>query len=214
MTKIEFVLVGQIEHKESMERYMRNHFPFLGVKSQDRKKQSKALIKESKKLLLPDLLDLVDNLYMRDEREYQYVAIDLCVANEKRFSFSDMQHLAMYVDMKPWWDSVDAWRKVFGLYIKRQPDDKKALFELFYRHTSFWMRRVSIILQLNERELTDTELLTKSLDYDLNTDEFFIQKAIGWALRQYSKVNPHWVETYIEKHELSALAVREGSKYL
>ena len=76
------------------------------------------------------------------------------------------------------------------------------------------MRRLSIILQLSEKENTDEEMLTKSILHDLETDEFFIQKAIGWSLRQYSKTNPDWVEAFISEVELSPLAKREGLKQI
>ena len=76
------------------------------------------------------------------------------------------------------------------------------------------MRRIAITLQLLEKETLDKELLTKAIEYDINTEEFFIQKAIGWSLRNYSKYNPEWVKTFIAAHELSKLAVKEGSKYL
>lgn len=85
---------------------------------------------------------------------------------------------------------------------------------MFYQHDNFWMRRVAIILQLLEKDTLDTVLLTKAIEYDIKTDEFFIQKAIGWALRNYSKFNPEWVREFVEQHQLSKLAVKEATKYL
>ncbi len=76
------------------------------------------------------------------------------------------------------------------------------------------MRRLSIDLQLLEKETLDTELLTKAIEYDIHTDQFFIQKGIGWALRNYSKFNPNWVRKFVASHDLSKLAVREGTKYV
>lgn len=187
---------------------------FAGLKTPERKRQSKRLIKQSKTVTIPELLAGIGAIYQRSEREYQYVAIDLMVANVKRLSLTDMTQLASLVTQKAWWDSVDTLRKGFGDYIRLHPMDKKAVFDLFNGQPDFWMRRVAITLQLMEKEHTDTQMLTAAILPDLKTPEFFIQKAIGWALRNYSKVDPRWVSRFILTHELSRLASREGSKYL
>ncbi|KRN11086.1 DNA alkylation repair protein [Liquorilactobacillus mali] len=215
MQKItEFKLVGEAELKGPMAAYMKNKFFFVGVKTPERKRQSKELLKVSKKMPLKELIQVIDELYQRSEREYQYVAIDISFANVKRFSFTEMKFLTQYVTQKAWWDSVDAWRKVFGKYVQLYPDEKRRLFELFYKQDNFWMRRISILLQLLEKETMDKELLTLAILYDQHTDEFFIQKAIGWALRNYSKFDSAWVKNFIEEYPLHKLATREASIYL
>ena len=197
-----------------MERYMRNQFKFLGLKTPQRKAASKDFIKESKQMSVSQVMEEIADLYKREEREYQYVAIDIAYANVRRLSFADIQALTHYVQVKSWWDTVDTWRKVFATFVILHPSKKQRVFELFYQHPNFWMRRVSVILQLLERETLDTELLTRAIEYDIHTDEFFIQKAIGWALRNYSKFNPDWVRKFVASHDLSKLAVREGTKYV
>ncbi|GAD16288.1 DNA alkylation repair protein [Lentilactobacillus otakiensis] len=202
------------ENQAPMERYMRNQFKFLGLKTPQRKAASKDFVRESKQLSIPEVMREIATLYDREEREYQYVAIDIAYANVKRLSFADIQTLTQYIQVKSWWDTVDTWRKVFGTFVVLHPVEKRRVFELFYQHPNFWMRRVSIILQLLEKNTLDTDLLTKAIVYDIDTDEFFIQKAIGWALRNYSKFNPDWVRNFVANHDLSKLAVREGTKYL
>lgn len=202
------------ENQLSMERYMRNQFKFLGLKTPQRKAASKDFIKESKQMSVSQVMEEIADLYKREEREYQYVAIDIAYANVRRLSFADIQALTHYVQVKSWWDTVDTWRKVFATFVILHPSKKQRVFELFYQHPNFWMRRVSVILQLLERETLDTELLTRAIEYDIHTDEFFIQKAIGWALRNYSKFNPDWVRKFVASHDLSKLAVREGTKYV
>ncbi|ANZ60353.1 6-O-methylguanine DNA methyltransferase [Secundilactobacillus paracollinoides] len=209
-----FSLIENPINQTPMAKYMRNQFPFAGLKAPERKQQSHDLIQASKKLRISEILSGVTQLYQRPQREYQYVAIDMCVANVRRLSFADITHLTRYITEKSWWDTVDTWRKVFGLYIMRHPEQKQAVFALFYQNANMWMRRVSIILQLTEKETLDTLLLTKAIENDLNTDEFFIQKAIGWALRNYSKMDPEWVKRFIQTHQLSKLARHEGAKYL
>lgn len=209
-----FTLVGEDSNKIPMENYMKNHFSFLGVKSIERRKQSKDLIKESKLLSQVELYQLINMLYEKNEREYQYVAIDLCVANVGKMNWQDLKKYAPLIEEKAWWDSVDAWRKVFGLFIKLQPECKETVFDYFYKHPNFWMRRVAINLQLMEKEKTDLMLLTKAIEYDNSTDEFFIQKAIGWSLRQYSKVDSDWVITYTNESNLTPFAKKEALKLI
>jgi 3-methyladenine DNA glycosylase AlkD len=209
-----FKMTSSKENQVPMERYMRNQFKFLGLKTPQRKAESKAYIKDSKKLPLPEVFQEIADLYKRDEREYQYVAIDMAYANVRRLSFEDIQSLTRYIQIKSWWDTVDTWRKIFGTFVVLHPEEKKRVFSLFYKHNNFWMRRLSIDLQLLEKETLDTELLTKAIEYDIHTDQFFIQKGIGWALRNYSKFNPNWVRKFVASHDLSKLAVREGTKYV
>ncbi|GAA2970568.1 DNA alkylation repair protein [Lentilactobacillus parakefiri] len=209
-----FTMVGNVEDQAPMARYMRNQFKFLGLKTPQRKAASKAFIKASKAIPVAEMMAKIADLYTREEREYQYVAIDVAYANVKRLSFADIQALTKYIQIKSWWDTVDTWRKVFGTFIVLHPEKKHVVFNLFYQHDNFWMRRVAIILQLLEKDTLDTVLLTKAIEYDIKTDEFFIQKAIGWALRNYSKFNPEWVREFVEQHQLSKLAVKEATKYL
>ena len=115
---------------------------------------------------------------------------------------------------KSWWDSIDAWRKVFATWVLAHPTELKQVYAFFYQHENFWYRRVAINLQLLFKEQTDPALLAQAILADLTTEEFFIQKAIGWALRDYSKVNPDWVNNFMQQHSLSKLALREGSKYI
>lgn len=202
------------EKAEQMAAYMKNLFPFAGVTAPERAVLEKELLKESKKLPFIELFDLISFYYHKPEREYQYLAIDLATVNVKRFSFEDVLHFKPFVIDKAWWDSVDSWRKFFGLWGFQNLEEMPQLFEAFFGEKDFWHRRIAINLQLLYKEKTNTVLLKKAIIYDKTTDEFFIQKAIGWSLRQYSKTDHLWVQTLIKTTELSPLAVREGSKYL
>lgn len=109
---------------------------------------------------------------------------------------------------------MDTIKKVFSEWSLRHLESREEIFSWFYGDDNFWRRRLSLILQLGYREKTDVALLEKAIAYDVATDEFFIQKAIGWALRDYSKTNPGWVKSIMTKYPLSKLAISEGSKYL
>lgn len=210
----EIIFPINLANQKPMTAYMKDKFPFAGIKAPERKILTKAFIKGSQKLSEEKLLELIKFYYGKSEREYQYLAIDLATANVKRLSYATIIALVPYISEKAWWDSVDAWRKVFGLRIKYFPQEKNALFALFYQSQDFWQRRVGINLQLMEKAQTDLTLLTKAILKDRLTAEFFIQKAIGWSLRQYSKTDPHWVSSFLATHELSSLAIREASKHL
>lgn len=211
---MEFKLIGQDINREPMTRYMKNQFAFLGVKSPDRKLQERELLRQSRSWETVNIINKIQELYQKPEREYQYVAIDLAQRNFKRFSLTELQSLVELVTQKAWWDTVDSWRKVFASYAIKFPEHKTTIFNWFFQNENLWLRRISIIFQLTEKETLDTEMLTAAIEFDQFTDEFFLQKAIGWALRNYSKVNPGWVGDFLVTHELSRLAVREASKYL
>ncbi|QGG60742.1 DNA alkylation repair protein [Loigolactobacillus bifermentans] len=207
-----FVLQGDAEQAPAMARYMKNQFQFLGIRAPDRKQQEKVLLQHP--LTKAAVLALIEALYTRPEREYQYVAIDLAIRHLKDWSLADLKFLSQYVTQKAWWDSVDSWRSLFGGYAKQFPETKGAIFAMFAGQSNIWMRRVAITLQLQDNAHLDRTLLTQAIEADLTTDSFFIQKAIGWALRQASKVDPTWVRHFVTTHSLSTLAQREAMKYL
>ncbi|MBO0455175.1 DNA alkylation repair protein [Enterococcus hulanensis] len=204
----------QSELAEPMARYMKNLFPFCGVKKPQRALLERPFLKESLTLPLPELIQEIFRNYHKDEREYQYYAIDLAQKNIQRFSLADLAELLPLLAEKSWWDSIDAWRKVFATWVLAHPTELKQVYAFFYQHENFWYRRIAINLQLLFKEQTDPALLAQAILADLTTEEFFIQKAIGWALRDYSKVNPDWVKNFMQQHSLSKLALREGSKYI
>ncbi|WP_409022331.1 DNA alkylation repair protein [Dellaglioa sp. P0083] len=199
---------------KKMEAYMKNNFSYLGIKTPSRRELTKDLMKESKSWPLEELISQILAYYGREEREYQYIAIDLAQKNLKRLTVDEVQVLVELIKVKPWWDSVDALRKVISDFLKLSPINFNDISKQFENHDNFWMRRVGINLQLGYREETDLAYLSKMILNDRTTDEFFIQKAIGWSLREYAKTDENWVIIFIESHDLSKLAVREGLKHV
>lgn len=126
-----------------------------------------------------------------------------------------MPRLKKLAQTKSWWDTIDSLDRLVGTIIVRFPETKEIILA-WSRDEDIWLRRLAIDHQLLRKEETDTELLEKILANNLDQTEFFINKAIGWALRDYSKTNPDWVRAFIERHqtEMAALSIREGSKYL
>ncbi|KRL41577.1 DNA alkylation repair protein [Lacticaseibacillus manihotivorans] len=212
---LDFQFIGDPQNAQAMSAYMRNQFPFIGLKSPQRKTQEKPLLQQAKAWDQSQLLDAFAELYAKPEREYQYAALALARKYATRFNFDGIQTLARYVTVKSWWDTVDNLRPIFWIYLQHHYEDMPKVWALFFGQDDFWLRRVAITLQLSAKSETDLHLLTQAIEYDLITDEFFIQKAIGWALRQYARGNAQWVKAFIHAHpELSKLAVREASKHL
>ena len=127
----------------------------------------------------------------------------------------DISKLKELVLTKSWWDTVDILDKVIGSIIYNNKNLYPIILE-WSKDDNIWLRRVAIDHQLLRKEKTDTDLLEKILVNNLNYTEFFINKAIGWSLRDYSKTNPQWVKDFIEKYKnnMASLSIREASKYI
>ena len=198
----------------SMAKYMKNQFTFLGVPKPIRAQAEKELLKESRQWSTAQLETEIFHYYQRDAREYQYLAIYLFNQNVLRLNLAELKNYLPLIATKEWWDSIDAWRKGFNDYVKANPETLAEVFSWFYQAEDFWFRRISINLQLQSKSATDLLLLEQAILFDRKTAEFFIQKAIGWSLREYSKTDPIYVTNFIAKNNLSRLAAREGGKHL
>ncbi|MFC6181840.1 DNA alkylation repair protein [Lactiplantibacillus daowaiensis] len=201
------------ENQAAMAAYMRNQFDFLGVKAPERQLLTRPIKAQSRQLTSAELSDWLAFYYAQPAREYHYVAIELALANVKRLTPAQYQWCQDQVTVQAWWDSVDSWRKVLATYIF-QHDALTDLGPAYLSAMAMWQRRLGITLQLSRKTLTDTVYLTAAIEMNQADPEFFIQKAIGWALRDYSKTAPEWVTDFLSQHDLSPLAVREASKYL
>lgn len=192
-----------------MEAYMRNQFTFLGIKSPIRASLSKEFLK--KELQWEEIFAL----WELAEREFQYLAIDWLKRRKKELQFLDLAHFKTIIEDKSWWDTIDPLSKIVG-DVSRLDDNGKDTMLAWSKDDNFWVRRTAILHQLGFKEKTDTELLDTIIHNNLGSDEFFINKAIGWALREYAKTNAPWVRAWIDENsdKLSPLTIREGSKYL
>lgn len=186
-----------------MSAYMRERFAFLGVPAPARRAAVKEVLRGRRKAVD---WDLVDDCWARPEREFQYVACDHLKVVP--LGPDDVGRLKGLVTTKSWWDTVDALATTVG-----RAATADQMLE-WARDVDFWVRRVAIQHQLGRREATDTALLGEILTANLGSREFFINKSLGWALRDYSKTNPEWVRGFLARHEVSALTRREASKYL
>ena len=199
---------------KQMEKYLRNKFKFYGLKSPERRKSYHDLIKAEKKNKKIDW-KLLDQAWSDSHREAQYFVCDYLISLEKYLTFEDIDQIFNYIKSKQWWDTIDSLIKPIGKIGLR--DERVNDFMLICsKDNDFWVRRVAIEHQLLRKDKMNIELLEKILENNLNSSEFFINKAIGWALRDYSKSNPEWVREFIENHvsDMAPLSIKEGSKYI
>ena len=208
-------LEGDVEQAKSMSAYMRDQFEFLGIKTPKRRQLCREAFKNARKTAKIDW-ESVELCWQKPQREYQYIACDYLVKMEKFTTLADLPKLKKLVITKSWWETVDTLVKVFTDLYLSYPSEMTPIMLTWSEDSNLWVKRVALEFQLLLKKQTDTELLAKIIINNLGSDEFFINKAIGWALRDYSKTDPKWVAGFIAtyRNELSALSIREGSKYL
>lgn len=197
-----------------MAAYMRNQFPFYGIKAAARRNCYKDILKQEKKKKAVNRA-LLDLCWDDPHREFQYFVTDYLHAMHAFLTFEDIPYLEHFLRSKQWWDTVDALDTAIGNI--GFPDQRvDSLMLRWSEDPDFWVRRASIDHQRGRKEHTNIDLLEFVLVNNLGSSEFFINKAIGWALRDYSKTDPEWVRTFILQHrnQMAPLSVREGSKYI
>lgn len=200
-----------------MSAYLRNKFAFYGIQTPIRRN----IFHEWKKHIPKDLTfeqrwGLVFQLWNSDKREMHYMAVDWINSwNKSVYTHEDIKNVKLLIETNSWWDSVDLIASNFVTnYFKKFPEMIVPIIEEWSVTTNFWLHRSTLIFQLKYKHQTDLELLEKQINRFKNNNEFFIQKAIGWSLREVSKVNPLWTRNAIQRLEIKGLAKREASKHL
>ncbi|NLC40276.1 MAG: DNA alkylation repair protein [Clostridiaceae bacterium] len=202
------------ERAAGMKRYMRDQFSFYGLQAAERRAQYRDVLRAEKKRAEIDWAFL-DLAYTDEYREFQYLAVDYLKGLKHLLTYADVPRLKECIQTKSWWDTIDGLDRIVGS-IGLHDERIDSLMLEWSLDKDFWLRRVAIDHQLDRKEKTDTELLEQILFNNLGSDEFFINKAIGWSLREYSKTDPDWVRNFINKNweQMAKLSIREGSKYI
>jgi 3-methyladenine DNA glycosylase AlkD len=198
-----------------MKKYMRDQFEYLGIKTP----QSKLLMKEfiGKHGLLPieELDSVLRDLWSLPQREFQYAAMNLLDKFEKKLPEKFTATLEYLIVTKSWWDTVDTLAShPVGTHLKRFPAVKKKYLAKWRKSKNMWLRRTAILFQLGYKKETDFDLLCAIIRENLGSDEFFINKAIGWALRQYAYTDAKAVRKFVKATDLHPLSRREAMKHL
>ncbi len=197
----------------SMRAYMRDQFDYLGIPTPVRRKLARTHLKAMAEQ--PIDWDFVDNCWRQPEREFQYLAVDYLSQVSAQLTPADLPRLRGLITTKSWWDTVDGLDTIVGALALRHPELNDTLLA-WSLDDNIWLRRVAIDHQLSRQDQTDTSLLETVIVNNFGQKEFFINKAIGWALRQYARTDPDWVRHFIDRHRdrMASLSIREASKHL
>lgn len=199
---------------DAQARYMKNHFVFFGVPATVWQPIAKAYHKE---LGLPQneaLLDVLEFCYADDHREMHYFALETLEKSIQTFPKDGIHTLEWLITTNSWWDSVDWLAKLVGMHFQKHPDLIVPTTERWMSSQNRWLQRVAIIFQLRYRDKTDEKLLFSYIQRIAHSKEFFLQKAAGWALREYSRWNVAAVIAFVENNQLAPLTKREGLRLL
>lgn len=198
-----------------MKAYMKNHFDFLGIQSQERRLLSRSFIAGTNSFDMSQLWRISELLWYAPEREYQYIAMDMWSKHLSKLSSADINKVEKLIVAKSWWDTVD-WlaARMVGQILSSDKDLKKHRIDAWLKSDNIWLNRSCLLFQLFYRDGCDFVLLKHCITTLMSKNEFFIQKAIGWCLRQHSKYNPSEVLDFINIHNLSPLARKEALKWL
>lgn len=196
--------------------YMRNLFPFLGITKPQREIIEKEIFKKTKLQDLAALQKTLLELWQQDHREFHYTAVCLAQRHRKILTPEILPTLEAMIRAKSWWDTVDTIApNLVGHLVKTHPHLTDAM-DRWIEDPYLWIRRAALLFQLRWKQDTDEERLFAYCQKTLHEKDFFIRKAIGWVLREYSKTNPSAVKKFLSFHQsrLSNLSLREASRYL
>ena len=199
----------------AMKKYMRDQFEYLGIKSPLFKSLMKEFIATYGTPPLYELDVILRDLWALPQREFQYAANGLLSRSENDLPAEFIGTIEYMIVMKSWWDTVDTISGgPLGVHFQRFPTVKEKYLARWRASDNFWLRRATILFQLNYKKETDFPLLCEIICENLNSKEFFINKAIGWALRQYTRIDPEGVRQFVAETPLQPLSAREAVKWL
>jgi len=214
-TIAELVKYSDEERALSMRAYMKDNFVFLGVQSKLRLECIREVLKSYKLASLSNFRHEIEILWLDVNRESQYAAQDLYRKRIKHESADAIDFLQWMLTTKPWWDTVDfIASNLVGPLALKYPEIKQSHLKPWITSENLWLRRTSIIYQLKYKNSVDEVFLQEAIKVNVEDKDFFIRKAIGWALRQYSKFNPDFVKDILAIYPLSNLSRKEASKYI
>lgn len=198
----------------AMAKYMRNNFSFFGIKTEDRRRVFKEIWKENKNEIAENAREIALELYSKPQREFHYCAIEILIKQLKgNYKKKDVQLIEKLIISNTWWDSIDTIAKyILGEYLLEFPLETENVIARFSNSKNMWLNRSAILFQLNYKQKTNFDILKVECNKHKMSKEFFIQKAIGWALREYAKTNPEAVKKFVINNNLMPLSTKEALK--
>ncbi len=203
------------ENAVGMENYMKNNFKFLGIKKPLREELSKPWIKKIILTQFEEIPLICKQLWEMYEREFQYVALELLKKYISNAKIECIKEIEFLICNKSWWDTVDLLAtNISAEYFRLYPEKKLEYIDKWNSSNNIWLNRSAILFQLKYKKRTDFELLKAIISTHKTSKEFFIQKAIGWSLREYAKTNKEAVLEFIETYPIMPLSKREALKHI
>ena len=203
-----------------MKKYMKNNFNFYGVRAP----QCKAILKQHiQKTGLPNsmahLSSVIQCAWQAECRELQYIGMYIMDKSQDVWQVGgqELQDIFEYmITNKSWWDTVDFISSSLIHYWWKSDSDllDKSLAPAWSKSENMWLNRTSIIYQLRRKNETNCDILEEHIMRHNHSNEFFLQKAIGWALREYAKIDSKWVQNFVATHDLKPLSKREALKQI
>lgn len=213
--KSEFIQQSNPNIALKQKAYMRDQFDFFGIKTTERRVIQKPFLAKEFLPKKQEIHPIIKELWSQPQRDFQLFGQELLFKYCKNFEEQDIELLEYMVLNKSWWDTVDFIAcKLMAAFFKIFPEKKREYVEKWLQSENIWLQRSALIFQLKYKEEIDTEILSLGINYLLGSKEFFINKAIGWILREYSRTNPIWVIEFVSKTALAPLSKKEALRLL
>jgi 3-methyladenine DNA glycosylase AlkD len=205
------------EKAEGMAAYMKTDMPFYGVQKPARTRILRHIRSEFAPANRDEYEELATALWELPHREEKYLAQGVATLFRQFIVPQSLPLYERFIDEGAWWDFVDdtATHMIRELVLEH-PDVIWPVVDRWIEHESMWRRRAAIICQVGAKDRTDADRLFAYCEARAHETEFFIRKAIGWALREYARIDPEAVAGFVNAHRehLSGLSFREATKHI
>lgn len=207
-----FAAAAHPENAGYMAAYMQNNFEFLGIKAVPRRIIQRSVIETYG--LPSDSEEFAELCWQQSAREFQLTAMDILERDKHYRQEGILDFYEKLITHKSWWDTVDMLAShLVGGHVLKHPSSKDCV-RRWINAEDMWLNRAAIIFQIKFKSDTDVAFLRDAILPHVERKEFFIQKAIGWALRQYADTNREWVIDFAEHNPLKPLSRREALRKL
>lgn len=207
--------IADHERAAGVKAYMKNQFEFLGTPTPERRKFFRVFAKQQPSLTIEELDKVVKELWLLPEREYQYCAIELLLYYNKLWQQQTIDLFQYCITNKSWWDTVDfICTTLVAPFFKRYPEMLLPITTHWNTSSNIWLQRSSLLAQKGYKHDTNIQLLVGHIINLSTSKAFFVQKAIGWILRDHARIDPAWVKQFVAENNLPALSKREALKHL
>lgn len=215
LDELEEALVQQAQPElaAGMKAYMKNQFDFMGIQKPLRTEICKPYFK-ALHVLQANPSEILFFCWSKHEREWQYVGMDFALKTPKNWPPDWLATMEHCITHKSWWDTVDL-LAVHGVggWLKDKPEVQAQTITRWRHSEQLWLERSAILFQLMYKSKTNKALLADLCVQFADSKAFFIQKAMGWALRQYARQEADWVRNFVTQQPLPKLTQREALKH-